>query len=174
MTYLLEGRMSQFSRPRLWFAGLLAGLVIDSIQYLLDSFVFSDNWDAVAAYVKSLATPQPPKFALSATLILGLLQVAGFGAGLLAMKFYAGQRGAGRHSVKAPAACAWALAYGPICVALIVLSATAKDPAKNPMHLAHIIAFGLSGLLGCLAGTSLGGWIYRESEAAAQRNLVQV
>ena len=165
--------MPQISRARVLFAGLIAGLVIDSIEYLLDSFVFSDNWGAVAALVSPPSQKPPPSFAINSTLILAFLQLAGILAGMLAMRFYRTQFHRRAPSARKPAMYAWALVYGPICAALVIVSAQAKDPAHPPMPLVQGIAFAASALVGCLAGTSLGGWVYRESEAAAHRVEVQ-
>lgn len=46
--------MRPVSLPRVILGGLLAGMLIDAIQYLADSFVFADRWEAAAKLVNAL------------------------------------------------------------------------------------------------------------------------
>jgi hypothetical protein len=153
--------MPQPSRAPALFAGLIAGLAIDSIQYLLDSFVFSDNWSAVATFLNN-AAQHSPVVSISSTLILILLQLAGFTAGVLALRFYSTALKSQKPSAWKPAALAWTLTYGLVCIALLIMSAKTKEPNKAPMVLWQGLAFAFSSWLGCWAGTSFGGWVYRE------------
>jgi hypothetical protein len=158
--------MRQPSRARCFLSGLMAGMVIDSIQYLLDSFVFSDNWDALAKIV----TPDPSRvaFALTAAKIVGLMQLVGLAAGMLALRWNTAHAGHGRAPVARNGAVAWLLTYGLICIAIVLISRDVADPAHRPVKLVQGIGFALSGLLGCWAGSWFGNWVYRESQQAAE------
>lgn len=163
--------MRQISRARWLLGGLMAGMVIDSIQYLLDSFVFSDNWDALAKTV----TPDPAQaaFALTSTKIAALLQLAGLTAGMLAVRLSAPHSKGRRAPAARNAGVAWLLTYGLICIAIFLISRGVADPAQRPVKLAQGIGFALSGLIGCWAGCWFGNWVYRESEAALAEPMVE-
>lgn len=164
--------MRQISRDRWLLSGLIAGVVIASIQYLLDSFVFSDNWDALAKIV----TPDPAKVAvaLTSTKIVALLQVAGLAAGMLAVRLGTSHTKGHQTPTLRNAATAWLFTYGLICMAIFLISRGVADPAQQPVKLVHGIGFALSGLIGCWAGSWFGNWVYRESEEVAAEAVVGV
>ncbi len=162
--------MRQVSRARWLLSGLMAGIVIDSIQYLLDSFVFSDNWDALAKVV----TPDPAKaaFVLTSTKIGILMQLIGMAAGMLAVRL-AMPHSRHQHAPARYAAIAWLLTYGLIGIAIFMISRGVADPAKRPVTLVQEVGFALSGLIACWAGLRFGNWVYRESEAVATEQMVE-
>lgn len=161
--------MRPVSLPRVILGGLLAGMLIDAIQYLADSFVFADRWEAAAKLVNALfASPlQITSFTLSTKLILVLLQVAGLVAGILAVRFGCGTAQRRRGALFIPVTAAWVLTYGLLCLLLVLISRRAPD-ATLALHAAPIVTFGLVSWIACWVGAHFGCWVYRESEAAAQ------
>lgn len=171
--------MPTVSRARLLLGGLIAGMTIDAVEYLLDSFVFSENWEAVAGILHQMPPspnppPAPPPSNPAATLLLFILQAAGLAAGLLAVWFYA-SRSRGRPARPlAGALCAWVIAYAPVCAALVLINRRAPDSADPPLTVPGLIAFALSALLACQCGAALGAWVYRESVNAAASSPAEV
>ena len=151
--------MSKFSRPRVFLSGLTAGIVIASIQYLFDSFIFTDRWTAVATALKPQSQGETPGI-LTASVFVVVMQVVGLLAGMLALRFYA-TRPRGAFS---PTAYSWLLTYGVVSGMLVVLSRAAADPAAPPVAVPHIVAFAVCGLIACIGGASFGSWVYRQSE----------
>jgi hypothetical protein len=99
-------------------------------------------------------------------MILFLLQVAGLAAGFLAVRFDAARARDREGAPFLPATLAWALTYGVLSVCLAVASKKAPDAALA-LPFSEIAVFSLTGWAACLAGSSLGRWVYRESEIAA-------
>jgi hypothetical protein len=134
---------------------MIAGIVINSSEYLLDSFVFVKQWDAAISALKS------PYF--SQTTIIAALQILGFAAGIVTLRRYAAissKSVSGRRMALRAALFGWSLTYVPLCLALIVLKFI-------PTILAVIVA--VSGLVELVCGAVLGCWIYEEARAAALR-----
>lgn len=149
-------------------AGLLGGMAIDSIEYLMDAFVSPDRWNAAAeALNKVLAIAPPAKNAATGptatTLAIALLQFVGLAAGFAGARFYAAfSRLRPRPLLAAMAG--WTVTYAPVCAVFVWLKLT---PAERPWK--YTALFAGSSLVACLLGVALGGWIYRESEAASER-----
>jgi hypothetical protein len=166
--------MRQFSLPRLLLSGLIAGIVIDAIQYLLDSFVFSNNWDALAKLISPATDPaSAPAFTLTATKIVALMQLVGLTAGMLTALLGALNSRRNDVSTARTAALAWLPTYGLVCIAIVLISRGGPDPTHPPLKLVHGIGFALSGLVGSWAGAWFGNWVYRESEQAAAQSPAQ-
>ena len=163
--------MRPTSSARWLLSGLMAGMVIDSIQYLLDSFVFSDNWDSLAKIVTH--DPAQAAFALTSTKIVAFMQLVGLVAGMLTVRFGTKHPNEQPGRAARSAVVAWLLTYGLICIVIYLISRGGGDPTHPPVKLAHGIGFALSGLIGCWAGSWFGNWVYRQSELAAAEDIVQ-
>jgi hypothetical protein len=147
--------MTPVSWPRVLLGGMIAGIVINSSEYLLDSFVFIKLWEVAISTLKS------PYF--SQTTIIASLQILGFAAGIVTLRRYAATSShsvSGRRSALRAALFGWSLTYVPLCLALIVLKLI-------PTILAAIVA--ASGLIELVCGALLGCWIYEETRTAALR-----
>lgn len=158
----------QVSRSRVLLGGLLAGMVIDSIQFLADSFIFPGRWvEALKLLNDFLARHQQatPPYAVSLKMIMLLLQAAGLAAGILAVRFAARRASRSTGLLAIPASAAWVLTYGVICVGLIALFRLTPPIAAR--GLMQIVIFCLSGWISCMVGVHFGCWVYRESEAAS-------
>jgi hypothetical protein len=134
---------------------MIAGIVVASCEYLLDSFVFAGQWDEAVNTLKS------PYF--SRTTIIASFQILGFAAGVIALRLYAAmspRRGSGRRTALRAALYGWSLTYLPVCAALSLWK-------PIPALLVGIVAATALGEL--VAGASLGCWIYEESCAATLR-----
>ena len=142
--------MTPVSWPRVLLSGMIAGIVINSSEYLLDSFVFVKQWE------EAIKTLNKQYFSMAT--IIASLQILGFAAGIITLRRYAAKSGSKK---PLPAALfGWILTYAPFCVALIVLKLI-------PVPLAVIVA--ASGLIELVGGASLGCWIFEEIRAAALR-----
>jgi hypothetical protein len=142
--------MTPVSWPRVLLSGMIAGIVVNSSEYLLDSFVFVKQWE------EAIKTLNKPYFSL--TTIIASLQILGFAAGIITLRRYAAKSGSKK--LLPTALFGWVLTYVPLCVALIALKLI-------PIPLAAIVA--ASGLVELAGGASLGCWIYEEIRAAAVR-----
>ena len=93
---------------------------------------------------------------------IALLQLLGFAAGFIAMRFYAGMARVkpGRKPVLFAAIYSWALVYLPICLGVLPFKLV-------PNSLVTVVA--LSSVCELVAAAFVGAWIYEESRAASER-----
>jgi hypothetical protein len=140
--------MQSINWRRVILGGLLAGLVINVFESVLNGAVLAKDWEAAMA-----ALGKPP---------MGGSQVAvfviwGFLVGIFAVWLYAAIRpryGAGPKTALCAGAAVWALGYLLASAAPIVLN----------LFPARVIVIGLVvGLVEVLVGTLLGAWLYRET-----------
>jgi len=165
------------SVPRVLLGGLLAGAMIDSIQFLSDAVFYPHKWEAVAGLLSPadvVSPPSAPPFVISPRLILFVLQAVGVAAGILAVRFGCNLARSRKAYLLLAATGAWALTFGFVSAALIWLlknaalgAAASAAPASAVLSAASIIAFAVFAWIGVLAGAAFGCWIYRESENAS-------
>ena len=133
---------------RVVLGGLLAGLVIDVGEYLLNGVVLSRDMDAA---MRRLNLPTVGGSAIAVFLILG------FALGIAAIWFYAAIRprfGAGVRTALCAGAAVWFVAYLYPNVGLIVLG----------LFPGGMIAFAtVWGLAELLLATAAGAWFYAEA-----------
>ena len=147
--------MAHTNRGRVILGGLLAGVVINIVEFVTNGIVLKDTWAQVMQGLGK--SPQ-----LSANAIV-LFNVGGFLAGIAAVWLYAAIRtryGAGPGTAVRAAFAAWALtsflpALGNYAVGLI------------PTRVLVITA--IVSLADIVVGTLAGAWLYKEEAAAISR-----
>jgi len=159
--------MKKISRPRVFLAGLLGGIAIAFIEYLMDTFVSPDRWDVAAVALNKLLAIAPPTVNAASkpntVIAIALLQVVGLAAGFAAGRFYAAFSRL-RPRLLLAAITGWTVTYAPVCVVILWWKLVPAERAVS-----YLALFAGSSLAASLVGTALGGWIYKESEAASQR-----
>ena len=148
--------MQPFSWARVLLAGLVAGIVINSLAYLFAIAYFLDGSnfakplaDVIAALEQPLITP---------TNFIVLQQVWGFITGLLTMWLCARSQATQRPAFPwAAILIAWA------CACALPYALLWADKVRMPL-----VAL-IFGLFEIAMGAVLGSWIYREAEAASQQ-----
>ena len=139
--------MQPFSWARVLLAGLAAGVVIDSLAYIVAIEFFLDG--------TGFAKPWAENPSITPTNFIAIQQIGGFLTGVLAVWLYAKIR-----SRWAPILIAWAVTSAIACGVLLL--------EKIPLSIIAVIA----GLIEVALGTLLGSWIYREAEAAMDQPAV--
>ena len=143
--------MSSINWNRVILGGLLAGVVINVFESVLNSVVLTKDWEAAMA-----ALGKPPIGGNQ----IGVFLVWGFLVGVFAVWLYAAIRpryGAGPKTALCAGVAVWGLGYLQASVAPIVLK----------LFPARMMVIGLMvGLVEVLAGTLLGAWLYREQGTA--------
>lgn len=147
--------MAHTNRGRVILGGLLAGVVINIVEFVTNGIVLKDTWAQVMQGLGK--SPQ-----LSANAIVWF-NVGGFLAGIAAVWLYAAIRtryGAGPGTAVRAAFVAWALtsflpALGNYAVGLI------------PTRVLVITA--IVSLADIVVGTLAGAWLYKEEAAAISR-----
>ena len=145
--------MGKINYGRVIGGGLLAGLVINICEFLVNGLWLKQDWeDAMKALGKS--TAYGPH-------LIVLFNVWGFLIGIFAVWFYAAIRpryGAGPKTASCAAISVWILAY---LMASII-------PASMEMFPMRLMWIGVGvGLVEMLIGTILGAWVYKEESAPA-------
>ena len=142
--------MHGISTSRVLLGGLLAGAVINLIEFVLNGVLLAEQWSA--AMVRLGLSGEP-----TAIQIAGF-NIAGFATGIIAVWLYAAIRpryGVGPGTAVMAGLAIWLLAY--------VLPMTA--PALLGILPRRMIATGLAvGLPEAIAATLAGAWLYREGE----------
>jgi hypothetical protein len=147
----MEELVQKINGPRLIVGGLLAGVVINICEFVVNGVLLKDRW---AAAMRALGRPPANGPAEMAAFIIW-----GFLVGLFAIWLYAAIRpryGTGPRTAVMAGIAVWALAY--------LLQAI---PA-SVMHLfgRRLIVYGIAvGLVEAVAGTVLGAWLYKESDS---------
>ena len=143
--------MQKMNWSRVILGGLLAGLVIDVFEFLVDGLMLGDEW---TASMKSLNRP-PMGGGATAAFVLG-----GFLIGLYALWLYAILRprmGPGPKTAAIAGLAVWILgslfaSIGPIAMHLFPY---------------HLMGIGLIlALVEIVAGTVVGAWLYKEPATA--------
>lgn len=140
--------MGKINVARVITGGLLAGLVINLCEFLVNGLWFATEWEAV---MKALGKP-----ATNTALQTVLFNLWGFAMGIIAVWLYAAMRprfGPGPSTAYNAAVAVWLLGYLLAMVPPLVME-------MLPLRLMLISV--AVGLVEVLAGTNLGAWIYRE------------
>jgi hypothetical protein len=145
--------MQPFSWARVLLAGLAAGVVIDSLAYIVAIEFFLDGAGFAKPWAEAIQALNNPS--ITPTNFIAIQQAGGFLTGVLAIWLYAKMR-----SRWAPILIAWAVTSGIACGVLLL--------EKIPLCACAIIA----GLIEVALGTLLGSWINREAEAAMDQPAV--
>ncbi|HUI57674.1 MAG TPA: hypothetical protein VLY04_22005 [Bryobacteraceae bacterium] len=139
--------MLKINWARVILGGLLAGLVINICEFLVNSLLLGDQW---AAGVKSLGLP-PMGLGVSIAFWVG-----GFVTGIFALWLYATLRGvfgAGPKTAIIAAIAVW--------IPATVLGSL--PPIAMHMFRYRLMAIGIVlGLVELILGTELGAWLYKQ------------
>ena len=143
--------MSSINWTRVILGGLLAGVVINVFESVLNGMVLAKDWEVAMA-----ALGKPPMGGGQVSVFI----VWGFLVGIYAVWLYAAIRpryGAGPKTALCAGAAVWGLGY---------LLASAGPIVLN-LFPARMMVIGLVvGLVEILVGTLLGAWLYREPSSA--------
>jgi hypothetical protein len=143
--------MGNINWTRVILGGLLAGLVVNVFESVLNGVVLAKEWEEA---MKALGKPP-----MAGNQIF-MFVVWGFVVGIFAVWLYAAIRpryGAGPKTAACAGLAVWGLGYLLASVGPIVLE----------LFPARIMMIGLAvGLVEILVATILGAWLYRESAAA--------
>src|SRR5881394_938015 len=148
-------RMAHTNRGRVILGGLLAGVVINLVEFVTNGLILKDSW---AQVMQAIGKPAEP----SGSAIL-LFNVWGFLLGIAAVWAYAAIRpryGAGVGTAIRAGIAAWGLA--------VFLANLANYPSGLfPMRLLVITA--IVALVEIPIATMAGAWLYKEEDASAVR-----
>jgi hypothetical protein len=140
--------MNKINWPRVIAGGLLAGLIINLGEFILNTFVVKEQWAAAMA-----ALGRPSEYGPA---VMSVFIAWAFVAGITAIWLYAAFRprfGPGLWTAVRAAVATWLLAY---------LLATVPPLAMEMMP-ARLLLIGLAaGLVEVTLGTVVGAMIYRE------------
>ncbi len=145
--------MQKINWNRVILGGLLAGLVVNIVEFVMNTFVLQQEWaDAMKALGKT---------AQSSVAQIVVFDIWGFALGIAAVWLYAAIRpryGAGPRTALCAGSATWFLAYLMAMVPPLVLE----------LFPVRVMGIALAvGLVEMLAGTLLGARIYKEEEATA-------
>lgn len=144
--------MDKINWNRVILGGLVAGVVINLVEYLVNGVILADRW---AEAMKGLGKPE----AFDATQIVAF-NLWGFAAGILAVWLYASIRpryGAGPKTAVCAGLAVWALAY---------LLGMGGDMITHVMP-RRLMAIAIAvGLVEVIVATLAGAYFYREEESA--------
>ncbi len=146
--------MRAINWTRVLVGGIVAGLIIDVVQWLLHGVVLGPEWRQVMQ-----ALGKPLEESGGRMLFYVLL---GFGYGILAVLLYASIRpryGAGPKTALYAGGAVWLLGYGLPTLTWIPMGLFPADL----MALAVV-----GGLVEILLATEAGAWLYREPATAAE------
>ena len=147
--------MSSINWGRVIFGGLLAGVVINVVEFFLNGVVLAKDWQAamVALGRPPIAGSQIAVFFVWSFILWGFL------IGIFAVWLYAAIRpryGAGPKTALCVGSFVWGLGY----------LLTSVTPFLLNLYPRRIFAIGLTvGLVEVLVGTVAGAWLYREATA---------
>jgi hypothetical protein len=141
-----EGSMGKINWPRVILGGLVAGVIINISEFLLNAVVLAKDMEgALRALGREVGGTQ-----------LAMFTVWAFLVGIFALWLYAAIRpryGAGPKTALCAGAAVWGLGY-------FLASVT---PVALQLFPGRIMAIGLTaGLIEVLVGTVVGAWLYRE------------
>lgn len=147
--------MSGINWGRVIFGGLLAGTVINVVEFFLNGVVLAKDWEAAMA---ALGRP-PIAGSQIAVFFVWSFILWGFLIGIFAVWLYAAIRpryGAGPKTALFVGSFVWGLGY----------LLTSVTPFLLNLYPRRILAIGLTvGLVEVLLATLVGAWLYREPSA---------
>lgn len=149
--------MGKISVGRVIGGGLLAGLLINIVEFLVNGMWLAADWEAAMRALGKSGAASPAMMAINI--------VWGFIIGIFAVWLYAAMRprfGAGPRTASIAALATWFPAY---VLAMVPPAVMGMFPARL-MGIAIVV-----GLVELLAGAQLGAYIYKEegsAQAAAQ------
>jgi uncharacterized membrane protein len=144
--------MENINGVRVVAGGLLAGVVVNLCEYVVNGVLLKERW---AAAMSALGRSAEFNSIQMASFI-----VWGFLIGLFAVWMYAAIRpryGAGPQTAVVAALAVWALGYLVNAIPTIAMH----------MFPRRLLAYGLAaGLVEVVAGTVLGAWLYKEADSS--------
>lgn len=145
--------MGRINWSRVLLGGLVAGVVINISEIILNGFVLAADFEQAMANLGLTGEPEGPA--------LAVWIVYGFIVGIAAVWLYAAIRprfGPGPGTAVRAALVVWLLAY--------LLSSTAM--VNMGLFAARLVAIGAAwGLVEVIIATLLGAWLYREERPAS-------
>jgi len=141
--------MAKINLGRVILGGLVAGVIINVVEGVMNGVILQPQWSAAAKAIGRSATMSPKQIVA--------FNVWGFAAGIIAVWLYAAMRprfGAGPRTAITAGAAVWLLAYAM---------------ANAMMAFLHIFPLGLLvtvtalGLVEVLIATTSGAYFYREA-----------
>ncbi len=138
--------MGKINVARVFLGGLLAGLIINIFEYVLNGVVFASQWDA---YMKALGRQMRPG-------AIPLFVVSAFVAGIGVVWLYAVARprlGAGPKTAALTGAAFWFFAYA---------IPDANDVVANVVPGRVTLTITLVLLVGVIIASVCGAWLYKE------------
>jgi hypothetical protein len=133
---------------RILLAGMLAGMVINTGEYLLHKIILQQGWTDLMQKFKDAAEPKPGQFAA--------LSVAGFVMGVLTVWLFAATRPRFASTPKAVISAAIAIWIPAYCVGLLAPFMLGILPAGL------VFPSMAAGIVELTLGASLGGLIYAD------------
>ena len=144
--------MAKINWSRVILGGLVAGLVINAGEYLVNGVILEARW---AAVMQGLNKPPMNGAQIAA------FNVWGFLVGIFTVWLYAAIRpryGTGPSTAVCAGAAVWALGYLLAGVAPMVLHILPR----------HLMAYGIAaGLIEVIVAALVGGWLYKEEGVSA-------
>jgi hypothetical protein len=141
--------MGKINWPRVILGGLIAGVVINVFEFLLNGVILAKDMDAAIGALGRQVSGGA----------LAMFTVWGFLVGIFAIWLYAAIRpryGAGQKTAACAGAAVWGLGYLLAAVTPIALHLFPR----------RLMAVGLAvGLVEVIVGTLAGAWLYREEPA---------
>jgi hypothetical protein len=138
--------MGKINLARVFLGGLLAGLIINIFEYVLNGVVFASQWDA---YMKALGRQMRPG-------AIPLLVISAFVAGIGVVWLYAAARprlGAGPKTAALTGIAFWFFAYA---------IPDANDIVANVVPGRVTLTITLILLVGVIIASVCGAWVYKE------------
>jgi hypothetical protein len=140
--------MSKINYQRVILGGLLAGLIIDIVEWLVNGVIFAGDWAAVMSSLNRSVTISPKQLAAR--------NLWGFLAGITMIWLYAAIRpryGAGAKTAACAGAAMWFMTY----------ALGGAFPAIVHMYPRRLVAMvSLIELAGVLVAALAGAWLYKE------------
>lgn len=140
--------MGRMNWSRILLAGLLAGMVINTGEYLLHKIILQQEWAELMQKFKEAAAPKPGQF--------GALTVAGFIIGVVTVWLYAAIRPRFVSATRAVLSAAIAIWIPGYCLGLLAPFLLGILPAGL------VFSSMGGGLIELTIGASLGGLIYAD------------
>jgi hypothetical protein len=144
--------MTKINWSRVILGGLVAGLIINAAEFLVNGLILQAWW---AEVMKGLGKPE-----MMSGVQIAAFNVSGFLMGILTVWFYAAIRpryGAGPKTAVCAGAAVWALGYLLAGVAPMVLHILPR----------RLMAIGIAaGLVEVIAAALVGAWLYKEESVS--------
>jgi hypothetical protein len=140
--------MGKINYQRVILGGLLAGLIINAMEWLVNGVIFASDWAAVMSSLNRSVTITPKQ--------LAALNLWGFVTGITMVWLYAAIRpryGAGAKTAACAGVAMWFMNY----------ALGGAFPAIVHMYPRHLVAIvSLIELAGVLVAALAGAWLYKE------------